>query len=150
MNKNSKIEIKNMLKKFFSSKLDIINYINNGRLIAVDIFIISKYITDGTIKKITYFNTEKKKRKRIIKNLYNVIDNVINIQVIRSKIIYNIEEYEQHKYNYNSAEKRIFLLLIKPSKNFIKFKYLLCIISIFSQKCNFYDIPFFNYIISFL
>lgn len=64
MNKNSKIEIKNMLKKFISYKLDIINYINNGMLIAVDIFIISKYITDGTIKKITYFNTEKKKERK--------------------------------------------------------------------------------------
>ena len=82
-------------------------------------------------------------------------DYVEEIQLISPKIIYDEEQFKQYYLNYyvNANEKdinKLFKISKTPSKNYVKFQYLLCIISIMRQKCNFQDYGFCNYFISFL
>ena len=134
-------KIKINLTKVIFTKLKINNflkYLNTGKLTTNILYISgSTYYT-----KITDFQ------------YYHYSNfNEPNSYLIKSKIIYDTEKFKQHYLNYfvkyNLTIDKLFIILQNSSKNYIKYRYLLCIISIMRQKYNFQDYAFCNYFISF-
>jgi hypothetical protein len=135
-------EIETKLKQVIITKLkknDLLKYLNTGKLIRNKLYVSdSIHYTDIQDFKYYHFNY------LIEPNSY----------VVKSKIIYNIEQFKQYYLNYFIKHdiniNELFKISKNPSKNYVKFQYLLCIISIMRQKCNFQDYGFCNYFISFL
>ena len=134
------IEIK--LNQVIFTKLkinDLLKYLNTGKLIRNKLYVSgSTHYTDKQTFQYYHYN--------------NLIPP--DSYVVKSKIIYNIEQFKQYYLDYfvkhNLNVNKLFKISKNPSKNYVKFQYLLCIISIMRQKYNFQDYGFCNYFISFL
>jgi len=140
--------IKNTLNIIIENKLKNINFINkinNEIIISKPIYendnkyncdsICNEFFPCGKIikKSIIFYDEE-----HIIKYLLN---NIIN---------YKLKTYHDVIFKSISLKNDISIYRKNKINNYARFQYLLCMISIIKQKCNFQDYGFCNYFISFL
>ena len=137
--------IKKKLKYIILNKLKmnyLLKYLNTGKLITEKLV----YILDNS----TYFNYIY----YLYQHQYTLDKPYNNISFVKQNIFYDLEKFKQYFLNYYVKEKlkiyQLFSISKNPSKNYLKYQYLLCIISIMRQKFNFQDHGFCNYLISFL
>jgi len=126
--------IKYKLNKIISDKLNSINFINKISNKLNNRIIISNPLHKEKSKKLIIFYD----KERITEYLLN---NIIN---------YKLKTDYDTIFKSISLKNNISIYRENKIKNYVKFQYLLCIISIMRQKCNFQDYGFCNYFISFL
>lgn len=160
---------KNILDNIILSKFEIIEMIKNlntGKLITNGLYIIERCRYDGSYNTNYFLNKTGFSKKMMLRDIYRYYTNCKEIKYIKPKIIYDIEQFKQYYLKFivkddckgiffNEAifereTEKLFIILENQPKQFIRFQYLLCIISIMRQKCNFQDYGFCNYFISFL
>ena len=145
--------IKYKLNKIISCKLKNINFINridNEIIISRQIYEEKRYNP-----RFYYFSSDSDSETEILKEIFQKSIIFYDKKRITEYLLNNIINYKL-KTNYVSIFKSISLknnisiYRENKIKNYVKFQYLLCIISIMRQKCNFQDYGFCNYFISFL
>ena len=123
--------IKYKLNKIISDKLNNINFINK----------ISNKIND----RIIISNPSYKEKSIIFYDKESITEFLLN-----NIINYKLKTYYGIIFKSISLKSDISIYRKNKIKNYVKFQYLLCIISIMRQKFNFQDYGFCNYFISFL
>ena len=145
--------IKYKLNKIISDKLNSINFINridNEIIISRQIYEEKRYNPE-----FYYFSSDSDSETEILKEIFQKSIIFYDKKRITEYLLNNIINYKL-KTDYDtifksiSLKNNISIYRENKIKNYVKFQYLLCIISIMRQKCNFQDYGFCNYFISFL
>ena len=127
--KKINVNLKNKINKHLINKLKIIKYLSE--------------IND----KIMILNIYTKKKKLILYDVKQFF-NYFYVDII---IDYHFEYYIEDIFQSLGQKNDVNIYkYCRRFKNYVKFQYLLCIISIMRQKYNFQDYGFCNYFISFL